>query len=304
MDTLWAACSINAVHCCELGCKNYYAETRAQCDTGDYCGWKLEEYCRYCDCCDGKTIIISTLTGDTCSNACYYNEGVAPCCSGCSCSLPACKDTTYPLDGCVGPGCSSTTFTCTEVDSCGKSCGGTKSKTCHKCVVPQKPSTPTSLTIKIGNEGHNITSTTASNPLITNYNMTSSRKVFSNAAPSGVNYSYEIYNAYTGGSKVSTYDNVAAAEQPASGSFSPAAGPARVEARFLKRKCPDDSKHYSGTKTGYFCLETNIIDISQPSYPSSLTFRLNPYTISLSETSDTVIPLVCEEKPQKYIFLQ
>ena len=303
MDTLWAACSINAVHCCELGCKNYYAETRAQCDTGDYCGWKLEEYCRYCDCCDGKTIIISTLTGDTCSNACYYNEGVAPCCSGCSCSLPACKDTTYPLDGCVGPGCSSTTFTCTEVDSCGKSCGGTKSKTCHKCVVPQKPSTPTSLTIKIGNEGHNITSTTASNPLITNYNMTSSRKVFSNAAPSGVNYSYEIYNAYTGGSKVSTYDNVAAAEQPASGSFSPAAGPARVEARFLKRKCPDDSKHYSGTKTGYFCLETNIIDISQPSYkPSSLTFRLNPYTISLSETSDTVIPLVCEgETPEVYI---
>jgi len=306
MDTLWAACSINAVHCCELGCKNYYAETRAQCDTGDYCGWKLEEYCRYCDCCDGKTIIISTLTGDTCSNACYYNEGVAPCCSGCSCSLPACKDTTYPLDGCVGPGCSSTTFTCTEVDSCGKSCGGTKSKTCHKCVVPQKPSTPTSLTIKIGNEGHNITSTTASNPLITNYNMTSSRKVFSNAAPSGVNYSYEIYNAYTGGSKVSTYDNVAAAEQPASGSFSPAAGPARVEARFLKRKCPDDSKHYSGTKTGYFCLETNLTDVTQQAYkPSSIHISIKDKNIDippLSETENTIVPLVCPgEIPQMYI---
>ena len=167
------------------------------------------------------------------------------------------------------------------------------------------PSTPTTLVVRLGTTDYNITDTTSTNPSIIDYDMVSARKIFSNAVPSGAYYSYKLFNAYSGGSTTLSYEGTTQV-QPSSGNFTPSAGPARFEAQHFYYKCFNqnpNTKLYSGTKTGYFCLETNIIDISQPSYkPSSLTFRLNPYTISLSETSDTVIPLVCEgETPEVYI---
>lgn len=330
---------INCCAACNCSWKN------GDCDSS---GYRTQTYtCAHSSCGGGQTRSVYDST----------------CCTGCSCTPSSCSGD-YPLTSCPsGSSCESTTHTCTKLDSCGNSCGGTESRTCYQCIknapsLPDcptgysttdsgcrvsacpsgwtlengackarnsdgcggyfgyrycyrdseystAPSTPTTLTVRLGTTDYNITGTTSTNPSIIDYDMVSARKIFSNAVPSGAYYSYKLFNAYSGGSTTLSYEGTTQV-QPSSGNFTPSAGPARFEAQHFYYKCFNqnpNTKLYSGTKTGFFCLEANIIDISQPSYkPSSLTFRLNPYTISLSETSDTVIPLVCEgETPEVYI---
>jgi hypothetical protein len=79
LETVYAYCSLDAVYCCELACKLYYAETSSDCLTGNYCGYYLDEGCFYCYCCDGTTVIGSEAEGKSCADYCYYNEGIEPC---------------------------------------------------------------------------------------------------------------------------------------------------------------------------------------------------------------------------------
>lgn len=348
---------------CACAGTSYYCYTCSYC-CGGPSGWA----CAHCDFACNKYDSGTCETVPWCGEYTHWennssNCGGGPSCTGCSCTPSSCSGD-YPLTSCPsGSSCESTTHTCTKLDSCGNSCGGTESRTCYQCIknapsLPDcptgysttdsgcrvsacpsgwtlengackarnsdgcggyfgyrycyrdseystAPSTPTTLTVRLGTTDYNITGTTSTNPSIIDYDMVSARKIFSNAVPSGAYYSYKLFNAYSGGSTTLSYEGTTQV-QPSSGDFTPSAGPARFEAQHFYYKCFNqnpNTKLYSGTKTGFFCLEANIIDISQPSYkPSSLTFRLNPYTISLSETSDTVIPLVCEgETPEVYI---
>jgi len=64
----------------------------------------------------------------------YYSGNCCvldPSCTGCGCT-PSCPSS-YPLSSCPsGHDCSSTTVSCTKVDSCGVACGGSNTKTCYK----------------------------------------------------------------------------------------------------------------------------------------------------------------------------
>ncbi len=235
------------------------------------------------------------------------------CCTPGPCSCPACPDGyTTANTGCKVSSCPSgwtlSSGTCTK--SCSNGCNNCGTQTCYrKAQYTSAPSQPTSLTVRLGGVDYNITSTSSSNPLRIEYDGSSARKVFSNDAPSGAYYQYLLYGSYSGGSATSNYDAVNEKIQPTSGSFSPSAGPARFVATHFYYKCYNKNpatRLTSPSKTGYFCLETNLTDVTQQAYkPSSITLRTNStngISMPLSETENTIVPLVCPgEIPQMYI---
>ncbi len=129
--------------------------------------------------------------------------------------------------------------------------------TCYVCNAPTAPATPTSVYLRVGTTDYNL-STSSSSPTVIDYRNGGTIKVFSNSTTT--NYKYDVYNAYTGGTSLLDYAGTTQV-QPASGSLT-YSSIGRFEARHYNFKCPDNSRNYSGTRTGYFCMETSAPSIS------------------------------------------
>ncbi len=188
-----------------------------------------------------------------------------PTCTGCSCT-PTCGGD-YPLSSCDGPGCTSGDRCCDKKDSCGKLCGGQECKTCYVCTTPAAPATPTSVSLRVNTTDYNL-STNSVSPTIIDYRNGGTIKVFSNSTTT--NYKYDVYNAYSGGTSLLDYSGTTQI-QPTSGSlaYSPIG---RFEARHYNFKCPDNSRNYSGTRIGYYCMERNV---KPPTTPTGMNMTID-----------------------------
>ena len=222
---------------------------------------------------------ITTYTSSSCSvqlgfQGCCGSTNPNPC-TGCSCT-PTCGGD-YPLGSCTGPGCSSGDRCCTNVDSCGVACGGTTCKTCYVCTTPAAPATPTSVSLRVNTTDYNL-STNSASPTIIDYRNGGTIKVFSNSTTT--NYKYDVYNAYSGGTLLLDYSGTTQI-QPASGSlaYSPIG---RFEARHYNFKCPDNTRNYSGTRIGYYCMERNV---KPPATPTGMNMTIDGQVYSLSTSA-------------------
>jgi len=129
----------------------------------------------------------------------------------------------------------------------------------------------------VGTTDYNL-STNSSSPTIIDYRNGGTIKVFSNSTTT--NYKYDVYNAYTGGTSLLDYSGTTQI-QPASGSlaYSPIG---RFEARHYNLKCPDNSRNYSGTRTGYYCMERNV---KPPTTPTGMNMTIDGQTYALSTSA-------------------
>ena len=208
----------------------------------------------------------------------YYFAGCCqstPTCTGCGCT-PTCGGD-YPLSSCLGPGCLSGQRCCTNVDSCDEPCGGTTCTTCYACTPPAPPATPTSVSLRVDATDYNL-STNSGSPTIIDYRNGGTIKVFSNSTTDY--YKYNVYNAYTGGTSLLDYSGTTQI-QPASGSltYSPIG---RFEASHYNFKCPDNSRNYSGTLAGYYCMERNV---KPPTTPTGMNLTIDGQIYALSTSA-------------------
>ncbi len=275
----------------------------AGCPTGSYCAGTtvldlkvkcnvFENYCtqRYvyhstisCDsnCAYSSSAYVCDLNKcppDTWTFVKNYHQGsccVYPTCTGCSCT-PTCGGD-YPLGSCTGPGCSSGDRCCTNVNSCGVACGGTTCKTCYVCTTPAAPATPTSVSLRVNTTDYNL-STNSASPTIIDYRNGGTIKVFSNSTTT--NYKYDVYNAYSGGTLLLDYSGTTQI-QPASGSLA-YSHIGRFEARHYNFKCPDNSRNYSGTRIGYYCMERNV---KPPATPTGMNMTIDGEVYALSTSA-------------------
>ncbi len=210
-----------------------------------------------------------------------------------TCSLPACPSGYSTTDsGCRVTSCPSGwelyNGTCRKRNSDG--CGGWCAyQTCYRnAAYTSAPATPISTNMRIGSTNYNL-STSASTPSIMDYRNGGVIKVFTNVVPSGAYYSYQVYNAYSGGSTLLNYEGTTQV-QPGSGSLT-YTDIGRFDGRHWYYKCHDANpatKLYSGSRTGYYCMETNV---APPSSPDNLTMTIDgqTYTLSSSSGNPTVV---------------
>ena len=212
------------------------------------------------------------------------------CCisTGSGCTFTTCYSCTPScgsrLSSCTGLGCATDgTSSCTKYDNCGKNCGTKTGGACYKCTVPTVLATPTNTYLRVGSTDYDL-STNPGTPTIVDYRSGGTVKVFSNSSP--VSYSYQAYNAISGGTSILNYEGDVQV-QPSSGSL-PFSGTGRFSARHYQKICPNNTNQYSGTRTGYYCMETNV---APPSTPNNIGMIIDgqTYTLSSSASAPTVV---------------
>ena len=131
---------------CVLG--EHQEETGETCTTYSYPSFHSDKDCKLCDspwtyckddtgwvytCCKPTYTTVYDY-GGACTADCDCTDPPS-CCTGCGCTPAACSTDSYGYiyDSCPdGVTCSSTTHSCTKVDSCGIACDGTVDKTCYR----------------------------------------------------------------------------------------------------------------------------------------------------------------------------
>ncbi|MFA7628402.1 MAG: hypothetical protein WCY37_03270, partial [Candidatus Dojkabacteria bacterium] len=265
-------CSYCNCSSCFAGCcstNSTYKDVTCSCswNTGVCGGGTCDDDERY----QTKTCNVSSCSGHG-DTRCEYSS---TCCVGCSCT-PTCAADGF-LDSCTGPGCADEVADCINKDSCGVACGGTTTKACFSCTPPAAPATPTSVSLRVNTTNYSL-STNSSSPTIIDYRTGGTIKVFSNSTTT--NYKYDVYNAYSGGTSLLNYSGTTQV-QPASGSlaYSPIG---RFEASHYNFKCPDNSRNYSGTRIGYYCMERNV---KPPTTPTGMNMTIDGQVYSLSTSA-------------------
>lgn len=184
-----------------------------------------------------------------------YSWQIEDSCFNCN---PSCSGQ-YNYSSCSGLGCSSPQSTCcSKVDRCGDLCTEQQCINCYSCSAPS-PNAPSSLTLRVGSQDYPL-STNSSSPTPIDYTNGGTRKVFSNTAPSNTSYRYEVFNAYSGGSRILNYSG-GTRIKPASGSLT-YSQTGRFRARFYNNICPNNVQQYSGDRVGYYCMIENKPTIS------------------------------------------